>query len=362
MLEVKIEEVQLPTNFKAEIVDSGYSTEFRFNPAIAMPFDQASLLKSKEIQKLISQRKAVPADTFLPLPSWVKMVSAVLRKALPEYLGTDGFWSYSEGNSESFYGSGEKEDWTFSHRSSEGNLEASLNYSVQCADKKFIPVVENETVRAPAIIGGSLEGYVLIKAGIPFPKEGDYKHGDYIYGFETSVPIARALFSKSLIQLGTDGFRFNENQQIRGGYSFSAQVVYVQVQEPTFPRMKKAVELASEVNSFYQEHALELQEVARIVSEVRSFKCKTRDKIVGAHNQFMRDYEQARKEFGIDLVLPQGIGDAVGQIDARIREMLHPAEEKLSRLYSGFPRGLLSYASSEEKKRDSSGSGSLYFR
>lgn len=361
MLEVKVEEVQLPPKFKAEIMESRCSTEFRFNPAIAMPFDQASLLKSKEIQTLISQGKAVPIDTLLPVPSWVKMASAVLRKALPEYLGTDEFWGFSEGNPEMSHGFNETEEWNFSHRNPNGDLEASLNYSVQSADKKFIPVLENETVRAPAIIGGSLEGYVLIKARIPFPKEGDYKHGDYIYSLDTSIPIARALFSKGPIQLEKHSFISNDNQKIRGGYNFSIQVVYVQVPEPTLPRMKKAVELASEVNAFYQEHALELQEVARIVSEVHSFKCKTRDQIIGAHNQFMRDYEQARKEFGIDLVLPQGIGDAVGQIDARIREMLHPAEEKLSRLYSEFPRSLLSSATSEEKKRDSPTSG-IYFR
>lgn len=328
---LRAREVRLPKDFKVETQQEKGRTVFRFDPALELPFAADELREKYEKDNQVDafRMRALRVDDFRA------GAFAILKKAIPAYLGSDGFFKPNLGNPDSAVN-------YKTERLDVGHFEEDRPVSLlvfKLPSEESSQLKEHGKVcRIPTIDSGTVEGHVMIHAHIP---TDDKKN--YIYNFDIVGPILTGLLLDTGIDMAVD-------ERLRTGRNFSYPLQHIKISDPRLEMIKEAVRLAELIRGFFVENRAVLQKVAKIVEDASKAANFIKDMITFPYHKFVMGCDRFRKERAPDLPQPPGIDNLLQHLDVEIAGILAPANDKLVTLRAFFPpesRRILEYATTE---------------
>ncbi len=312
----------------------GAKTVASFEPAVELPFDDASIE-----EYLRSSVKRERSPNYMNLPTWNRLVMAVVQETIPEFVGTKGFYNLERArlNPESIvYDRDETKSLDYGHF--EGDFAAAWIRVATHSPEKFYPTTSGKKVVIPTIDSVELEGYVGVETYIPSGNE------DRVYRSGVSTPIVQALLYGEPIKMECD------DNRLRSGVHFGTPITFIQVSNPTVERISEAMVPAKYIGDFFREHTKDIKTVAEIVKEAWYINQESRSTIEWAHRKLEEEYRKARTKRCQQLPNSPAGDVALRYIDNKMGDILGEANARLAPLRSSFKSTLLDYALQEETK------------
>jgi hypothetical protein len=305
---VRMRDVRLPKDFKLETRKENGGIAFKFRPPLEFPYD------ANELKEQYKKSSCWCKDPPLREPEFKDGAFALLMRALPEYLGRDGFFYYHCGDPDSRVHENDPE-LSAEHCEKERQLAISINFKLHSSSRFKIKE------RMPTIDSGILKTFVVVPGRTMRNVQGN------LYDTDVTHAILTALLHDKDIRLGDCK-------------------MHIQVENPVFERVLAAGNLAPFTGEFYKQNMPALQEVAREVDKADRAIRRLQAPITSAWGRFKWECNRIREDIP-DLPEPHGIRNIIDHISMEIEKILEPANVKLRPLRKHFPeeaRKILKFA------------------
>jgi len=364
MLEVKINAVTLPQNYRRTLVPEEGQLVAYLNPAVNMPFRKSTLE-----QLTPTPRQSDPSkfqyNRRYNLPVWNQLLVSVLKETMPDFVCTSPdsqeFYSLARNNLNSDctfdgndYRTNLSDQMDYGHNNESSNNKGSKMPLAWCRIKAsspedFYPIINEGILKCPTIDRIFFQAYVAVS---PYIRKSE--KSEEIFNLETSTYITRALLSQKDIVLKSD------DKRLRKGVLFLTPLVYVQVFNPTVKRMQKAISESEKVEKFFSSNSKQLFEIAEHVQKAKiANSCIWT--INSAHEKLTEEYDKLRKQSKLKIPKAPNSNLSVNYLETEIKNALGQANALLSPLRSSFNSNLFEYAMQDEFKDHSSQTRSFHF-
>ncbi len=317
---IVVQPVKLPDGFSIDSKTEKGVMHFAFNPAVALPYDNASMEQYLEAAR--RTEKYAMAGPELRRDDLTALVVSVLRSTIPEFMGDDNFYQVSF-NASGLYGVGMSDQGRLELTHTEGRkYMGQLELTVHSAGQ-FFPVRTEAGIERPTIGWGTIAGKVYLHASIPTPAGDSY---------DDDVRISAAMISSLAL-----------NSRLSLGDNQLVDDATVHIENPTVERMRAAITYVKEIEAYVAAHLAPMSEAAAIFAEAKCMADNYREPLVDLATKMGLTIARAKGELDLRIPLPQ-FDDTLAPIDHRIADRLEAATGKIEPLYRDFPRGILDYA------------------